>query len=602
MVGRRRRWKALFVSASVVAGVLVPMHSGAAAELLSDGFESGTLGQWTSTNNFSAQQAITAMGAWAGRATGSTGSAHATKVLSVAQPDLYVRSLVEVVSHAGSTPLLRVRTAAGKILASLNVNASDKLVLKNVLTGGTRTSALVVTPGAFVDLQLHVLVNGASGLGEAWANGVRVDDISGTQDFGTAAVGQAVLGRNDTASTAMDVVFDDVVISTTFVGGGGGGTPPPTPTGLIATATSAHRVDLTWNASSGATGYAIYRDGGLLAGPTSTSFADTTVAPSTTYAYTVSASNGYGSSDASAAVGVTTPADSGGGDGAVVMAAGDIACDPGDGSFNGGNGTATACRQKWTAQLLGGADQVLAVGDTQYDCGGLSAFQQAYNPTWGQYKGITHPILSDEDYDTAGTGCGSAGPDGYFAYWGAQGGPQPGGYYSWDYAGWHFIALNSECSDVPGGCGEGSPQNDWLEQDLAAHPTGCTIAMLHKPRFRSKASGSQVTAAMKPFWDDLVPAGVEAILGGDSHFYERFKPQDAAGNYAPNGMVQWVVGVGGRNLHKLASPSSRSANSVIATDQTFGVLRLTLHAGSYDWRFLPEGSSTFTDTGSVTCH
>src|SRR5207342_185989 len=118
--------------------------------------------------------------------------------------------------------------------------------------------------------------------------------------------------------------------------------------------TSAHRVDLTWNASSGATGYAIYRDGGLLAGPTSTSFADTTVAPSTTYAYTVSASNGYGSSDASAAVGVTTPADSGGGDGAVVMAAGDIACDPGDGSFNGGNGTATACRQKWTAQLLGG--------------------------------------------------------------------------------------------------------------------------------------------------------------------------------------------------------------------------------------------------------
>ena len=126
--------------------------------------------------------------------------------------------------------------------------------------------------------------------------------------------------------------------------------------------------------------------------------------------------------------------------------------------------------------------------------------------------------------------------------------------------------------------------------------------MLHKPRFRSKASGSQVTGAMKPFWDDLVPAGVEAILGGDSHFYERFKPQDAAGNYSPNGMVQWVVGVGGRSLHKLAAPSSRSPNSVAATDQTFGVLKLTLHAGSYDWRFLPEGSSTFTDTGSATCH
>ena len=601
MVGRRRRWKALLVSASVVTGVLLPMHPGAAAELLSDGFESGTLGQWTSSNNFSPQQAIRAAGAWAGRATGSSGSAHATKVLSVPQSDLYVRALVEVVSHAGSTPLLRVRTAGGKIVASLNVNASDKLVLKNVLTGGTRTSALGVTPGAFVDLQLHVLVNGAAGLGEAWANGVRVDDISGAQDFGTTGAGQVVLGRNDTASTSMDVVFDDAVISTTFVGGGGGGTAPPTPTGLSATAISATRVDLTWNVSSGATGYALYRDGGLLATPTSTSFSDTTVSPSTLYAYAVAATNGSGSSGASAPVQVSTPPDSGGG-GAVVMAAGDIACDPSDGSFNGGNGTATACRQRWTAQLLNGADQVLAVGDTQYDCGGLSAFQQSYNLSWGLYKAITHPILSDEDYDTAGTGCGSAGPDGYFAYWGVQAGPQPGGYYSWDYAGWHFIALNSECSDVPGGCGEGSPQNNWLEQDLAAHATGCTIAMLHKPRFRSKASGSQVTGAMKAFWDDLVPAGVEAILGGDSHFYERFKPQNAAGNYDPNGMVQWVVGVGGRNLHKLAAPSNRSPNSVTATDQTFGALKLTLHTGSYDWRFLPEGSSTFTDTGSASCH
>ena len=203
--------------------------------------------------------------------------------------------------------MLRVRTAKGKILASLNVNASNKLVLKNVWTRGTRTSALVVTPGTFVDLQLHVLVNGASGLGEAWAGGVRVDDISGAQDFGTVGVGQVVLGRNDTASTSMDVVFDDVVISTTFVGSGGGGTAPPTPTGLSATAISATRVDLSWNASSGATGYSVYRDGPLLASPTSTSFSDTTVAPSTSYTYTVAATNGSGSSDASAPVVVTTP-------------------------------------------------------------------------------------------------------------------------------------------------------------------------------------------------------------------------------------------------------------------------------------------------------
>ena len=89
MVERRRRCKALLVSGCVVAGVLLPMHPGAAAELLSDGFESGTLAGWTSSNNFSAQQAITATGAWAGRATSSSGSAHATKVLTVPQSDLF---------------------------------------------------------------------------------------------------------------------------------------------------------------------------------------------------------------------------------------------------------------------------------------------------------------------------------------------------------------------------------------------------------------------------------------------------------------------------------------------------------------------------------
>ena len=276
------------------------------------------------------------------------------------------------------------------------------------------------------------------------------------------------------------------------------------------------------------------------------------------------------------------------------MAAGDIACDPSDASFNGGNGTATACRQRWTAQLLNGADEVLAVGDTQYDCGGLSAFQQAYDPAWGQYKAITHPILSDEDYDTAGTGCGSAGPDGYFAYWGAQGGPQPGGYYSWDYAGWHFIALNSECWTFPAAARRARRRTTGSSRTSPRTRRGarlrcCTSRGSARRRAGRRSRGDEAVLGRSR------PGGVEAILGGDSHFYERFKPQDAAGNFDPNGMVQWVVGVGGRNLHKLAAPSNRSANTAAATDQTFGVLKLTLHAGSYDWRFLPEGSPTAAD-------
>ncbi|HEY4596523.1 MAG TPA: hypothetical protein VIJ02_09005, partial [Thermoanaerobaculia bacterium] len=52
----------------------------------------------------------------------------------------------------------------------------------------------------------------------------------------------------------------------------------------------------------------------------------------------------------------------------VVAAAGDIACEPSNPNFNGGNGTAVACRMKDTSDLLlgGGYDAVLLLGDNQY--------------------------------------------------------------------------------------------------------------------------------------------------------------------------------------------------------------------------------------------
>src|SRR3990172_10481447 len=55
----------------------------------------------------------------------------------------------------------------------------------------------------------------------------------------------------------------------------------------------------------------------------------------------------------------------------VIAAAGDIACDPGESGFNGGNGTLTRCRQKYTSDLLVNANlsAVLVLGDNQYYCG-----------------------------------------------------------------------------------------------------------------------------------------------------------------------------------------------------------------------------------------
>ena len=36
--------------------------------------------------------------------------------------------------------------------------------------------------------------------------------------------------------------------------------------------------------------------------------------------------------------------------------------------------------------------------------------------------------------------------------------------------------------------------------------------------------------------------------------------------------------------------------------QGFGVLKLTLHAKSYDWEFIPEAGKTYADSGTGSCH
>ncbi len=103
---------------------------------------------------------------------------------------------------------------------------------------------------------------------------------------------------------------DDVVLS----GPGGTVTPPPTPTGLTVTGTTSSSVSLSWNASSGATGYKVYR-GTNVTTVTGTSATIGGLAASTTYSFTVSATNSAGESAKSAPVSATTAGTGGGGGG-----------------------------------------------------------------------------------------------------------------------------------------------------------------------------------------------------------------------------------------------------------------------------------------------
>jgi hypothetical protein len=243
--------------------------------------------------------------------------------------------------------------------------------------------------------------------------------------------------------------------------------------------------------------------------------------------------------------------------------------------------------------------RILPLGDEQYECGGLQAFGQSYGPTWGQsaLKAITSPVPGDQDYKTAGgTGCSATPGAGYFSYFGPAAGDPSKGYYSFDVGAWHIVALNSMCRNI-GGCGSGSPEYNFLKTDLAAHPTTCTLAYWHHPRFASSASGG--TSSMGKFWDALYAAGAEIVLSGHNHFYERFAPQTSTQVASASGIREFVVGTGGRNL---ASPSTVQPNSEVRNASAFGVLTLTLHPTSYDWQFISEAGQTFTDSGSTACH
>jgi len=288
--------------------------------------------------------------------------------------------------------------------------------------------------------------------------------------------------------------------------------------------------------------------------------------------------------------------------GAVIAAAGDIACDPADPGFNGGAGKPKKCRQLYTSDLLvaGAWDAVLPLGDNQYNCGGLAAFQQAYAPSWGRVDpSIVHPVAGDGDYATSGgTDCSpAADAAGYFAYFGAAAGDPTKGYYSFDVGAWHLIALNANCKIVP--CNRGSTQERWLVQDLQTHPSTCTLVYWHQPRFSSANGGG--TSKVSTFWTDIYNNGVDVVLHGHAHIYERFAPMNPTGAVDPtNGVREFIVGTGGKSHGVLGTTHP---GSEVRDTTTFGILKLTLDPTSYSWQFMPAaGTGTFTDSGSYDCH
>ena len=237
-----------------------------------------------------------------------------------------------------------------------------------------------------------------------------------------------------------------------------------------------------------------------------------------------------------------------------------------------------------TARLLDGiGGTVFATGDLAYFSGTRQEFRDCYDPTWGRHRGRTRPVPGNHEYESTG-----AAP--YFEYFGLNAGPFGLGYYSFELGDWHVVALNSNIA-----VGAASPQGAWLQGDLLANRSRCTIAYWHHPLFSSGPNGN--TRSMRELWRALYDAGTDVVVSGHDHLYERFAPQDPDGIPNPTrGIREFVVGTGGAALYPHVSVQPNSEVQI----SSFGVLKLTLSADTYEWEFVPVAGRR--DAGRGMCH
>ena len=259
-----------------------------------------------------------------------------------------------------------------------------------------------------------------------------------------------------------------------------------------------------------------------------------------------------------------------------------------------GAGDVSTCKNdndEKTARLVERIEgTVFVAGDVVYEDGTPEEFRECYDPTWGRFRDRTRPVPGNHEYHVEGGA-------GYHDYFGGAAGEPGKGWYVYELGAWRIYALNSNCSAI-GGCGPDAPQTTWLREDLAAHPRRCVLAIWHHARWGTGRHGD--ADFMDDIWNTLYDAGAELVLSGHEHNYQRFAPLDRRGRIdRERGLRQITVGTGGRAHEKFRT---RRATTEARNDDTYGVLKVELRRGRYDFEFIPVEGKEFTDSGSGECH
>lgn len=259
-------------------------------------------------------------------------------------------------------------------------------------------------------------------------------------------------------------------------------------------------------------------------------------------------------------------------------------------------------------QAMTDLDVLLHTGDLSYADG--------FPPRWDSFGRLAEPLMSKlptlstpGNHDVTLNGLEStAYHTRYPTPYAASGSASPS-WWSLDVGPAHVIGLSSYAPVAGRGMFDGSdsPMLAWLLRDLAGVDrmrTPWLIVMFHVPWYNSNAGHfKEAWRAQAALEDTLYAAGVDVVLNGHVHSYER---SHAVRNWAPDpcGAVHLVVGDGGNyegpygNRWRQPQPAWSAFR-----EGSFGAGRLEIHNdthASWEWRRTTcveaAGATDFNDT------
>ena len=230
-----------------------------------------------------------------------------------------------------------------------------------------------------------------------------------------------------------------------------------------------------------------------------------------------------------------------------------------------------------------GGDLLLA-GDIAYPSGTMEQYMRCFDPELGRYKSRTWAAPGNHDYETPGAA-------GYFTYFGERAGPARRGYYAIRQATWQVLMLNSNLPMT-----RNSPQFEFARVQLTTNRSRCAMAIMHHPFDTSGPNGPN--PQQRDLWDMMYGLGLDVVVAGHDHIYERHAPQDASQRSDPaRGIRLFIAGTGGATPYQRA----RSAMHSEVFLSMYGLLRLKLEPALYEWEFL-DANGTVRDRGLNICH